>query len=247
MQPTGAQLKQLNEALLSAFDHNSLEQFVFFQLEVDLQEITPVEGSPTLRDIVNHLVRYYAAKEGGLKRLFNGAIEENSGNPDLIALQEAWSRLEFDTLPMPEDHPSIQINYIEGDNVSGDKIGDNSIKTGNVSGTGIAIGTGARAEVHQTTGMDPAALAAAFAPLITATQSAPPEKQAVAAQKVEALQAEAMKGEKADDEVVGGLVQDLADLVPGAVSAIGTIFGGPLLGGLVGPATKFVLKRIGME
>lgn len=135
---------------------------------------------------------------------------------------------------------------IMNDKVEGNKTGSDNISVGNISGgTGIAIGRGATSNVTQSsTSSDPAAMAALFAPLLAAIQEAPTDVQNQATPVISQLQAETAKGQQADDETMGGLIQDLADLVPSAVSAIGTIFAGPVLGNLVGPATKFVLNRL---
>jgi hypothetical protein len=63
-------------------------------------------------------------------------------------------------------------------------------------------------------------------------------------QKVEALKTEAAKGKKADDGVMAKLVEGIVKLVPGAVSAVVSTFGTPLLGGLAGPVTKYVLNKV---
>ena len=65
-----------------------------------------------------------------------------------------------------------------------------------------------------------------------------------AQQKVEALKTEAAKGKKADDGVMAKLVEGIVKLVPGAVSAVVSAFGTPLLGGLAGPVTKYVLDKV---
>ena len=39
-------------------------------------------------------------------------------------------------------------------------------------------------------------------------------------------------------------VESIVALVPGAVSAVVGAFGTPILGGIVGPVTKYVLDRI---
>jgi hypothetical protein len=64
-----------------------------------------------------------------------------------------------------------------------------------------------------------------------------------AKQKVEALKTEAAKGKKADDGVMAKLVEGIVKLVPSAVSAIASGFGTPILGGLAGPVTKYVLDK----
>jgi hypothetical protein len=83
-----------------------------------------------------------------------------------------------------------------------------------------------------------------FRPLAEAVRAAPPEKRQEAAQKVEALKTEVAKGKGADDRVMGKLVDGIVGLVPSAVGAIVGAFGTPILGGLAGPVTKFVLDKL---
>lgn len=76
-----------------------------------------------------------------------------------------------------------------------------------------------------------------------------PAAQAVAQhpeaqQKLEELKTEVSKGKKADDSVMAKLVDGIVGLAPGAVSAVVSAFGSPLLGGIAGPVTKFVLNKI---
>jgi hypothetical protein len=89
-----------------------------------------------------------------------------------------------------------------------------------------------------------AALDAALKPLIEAIGSAPAEKRAAAEAKLMALKQEAAKGQKAKDRVIGDLVDGLVKLVPGAVSAVVSAFAMPILGGLAGPVTGFVLDKL---
>lgn len=130
-----------------------------------------------------------------------------------------------------------------GDEVKGNKVVGDKITVGDISGsTGIAIGRGAQSNVNQ--GVASADLAAIFAPLAQAIQSAPADRRDEAAQKVQQLQAEAAKGDKADDRRMAKLIDSLAELVPGAVSTLVGIFATPLLSGLAGNATEFVLDKI---
>jgi hypothetical protein len=85
-----------------------------------------------------------------------------------------------------------------------------------------------------------------FRPIHDAVQQSSPEKQAEAAPKIEALKSEAAKGEKANDGVMAALVHGIVKLVPGAVSAVTSAFGTPLLSGIAGPVTRIVLKDIGL-
>jgi hypothetical protein len=95
--------------------------------------------------------------------------------------------------------------------------------------------------------MGSADLNALFAPLLETIQHVPAEKQDTAQQKVQTLQVEVAKGTQADDSRMAELIDDLIDLVPSAVSAIVSTFASPLLAGIVGPVTHFVLKRTGAK
>jgi len=120
-----------------------------------------------------------------------------------------------------------------------------NINVGDVSGDGVAIGPGAQATV--TKGIGGPELAALFGPVLQAAQSVPPEKREHAVQDAARLQAEVAKGEGADDETVAGLVESLVGLAPTAVSAVVSAFGSPLLAGIAGPATSYVLKKLGVK
>ena len=84
----------------------------------------------------------------------------------------------------------------------------------------------------------------AFAPLAKAIGEVAPEHRAAAEEKLRALKDEAAKGKNADDSVVAKLVEGLVGLVPGAVSAVVGAFASPVLSGIAGPVTKYVLEKI---
>jgi hypothetical protein len=126
--------------------------------------------------------------------------------------------------------------------------GGDNIDVGDISGsTGIAIGRNASASVTQTQGISGAELAALFAPLEQAVQSGPADNQPEAQEKLQDLEAEVAKGDEADDSRMAGLINDLVDLVPGAVGATVSVFASPIFGGIAGPVTDFVLKRLGAK
>ncbi len=131
-----------------------------------------------------------------------------------------------------EEHP---LSQNDGD---GDKI-----QVGNVSGTGIAIGRKARASVSVTTGPTAAELDALFARLAEAVQGAAPERREQALQAVHDLRDEVTKGNDADDSTLAKLIDKLVDMVPGAVGTVVSTFAAPILGGIAGPVTKFVLDK----
>ncbi len=95
-----------------------------------------------------------------------------------------------------------------------------------------------------TTGLSDDQLNQLFAPLMNALRAAPPEKQTKAVQRAEALKKEIAKGNKADDGLMATIVVGLAALVPSAVSAVVDMFATPILGGLAGGETKYVLHKI---
>ena len=132
---------------------------------------------------------------------------------------------------------------VHGDKVMGDKVGGDKITVGDVSGTGIAIGRGASAEVHQ--GISGAELNQLFQPLMQTVEEAPSENRQEATQKANELKEEVAKGSKADDSKVAGLIDDVVKLAPAAAGIITGIFTNPAIGAAVGAATKFVLGRIG--
>ena len=84
----------------------------------------------------------------------------------------------------------------------------------------------------------------ALRPVADAVAAAPPEQRAQAETHLAALKQEVAKGDKADVGVVGKLVDGLVALVPGAVSALVSAFGTPLLGAVAGPASRFVLDKL---
>ena len=125
-------------------------------------------------------------------------------------------------------------------------------KTGEGQSGGINIGGsvgyvgGSIVGRDQITGVpSAAALDDALRPLIEAVRDAPAEKRAEAEAKLAALKQEAAKGKSAaDDKVMAKLVDGLVGLVPGAASAVVSAFATPLLGGIAGPVTDFVLDKL---
>jgi hypothetical protein len=89
-----------------------------------------------------------------------------------------------------------------------------------------------------------AALDAALQPLIEALRAAPAGKRADAEQKLVGLKQEAAKGKDANDRTIAKLMDGLVGLVPGAASAVVSAFATPILGGIAGPVTGFVLEKL---
>jgi hypothetical protein len=90
----------------------------------------------------------------------------------------------------------------------------------------------------------PAALDGALHPVTEAIGTAPAEARAEAQAKLAALKQEAAKGKDANDGVIAKLVDGLVELVPAAASAVVSAFATPILGGMVGPVTGFILDKL---
>jgi len=89
-----------------------------------------------------------------------------------------------------------------------------------------------------------AALDEVLRPVLEAIRGAPPQVNPEAEAKLAALQQEAGKGENANDRTLADLVDGLVKLVPAAVSAVVSVFATPILGGVAGPVTNFVLDKL---
>jgi hypothetical protein len=115
------------------------------------------------------------------------------------------------------------IGSVGGDLVGGDKIvgGDNMVDI-------------------------PAAVALddALRPVLAAIKAAPSQLKPEAEGKLASIKTEAAKGKDADDGVIAKLVDELVGLVPSATSALVSAFATPILGGLAGPVTSFVVDKL---
>lgn len=134
-----------------------------------------------------------------------------------------------------------------GVQVGGNNSGDINTGTQINTGGGAFVGGSVQA-AGDFVGRDqiaPVDLEPVFACLLaTVAQRAPGDRQVAAAQQVEELKAEVAKGDQADDSKVGKLVEGLVSLVPGAVSAVVSLFATPILTGIAGPVTRFVLDKL---
>jgi hypothetical protein len=88
------------------------------------------------------------------------------------------------------------------------------------------------------------ALEDAFRPLMEVVRAAPNEARGKAETKLNALKAETGKGGDANDEDVADLVDGLVELVPEAASVAVSAFSSPILGGIIGRATRLVLRKL---
>lgn len=131
-----------------------------------------------------------------------------------------------------------------------------SIKTGMQSHTNTGGGAHIGGSVHTGGGdfvgryqiknaLSQRDLEALLAPVLAAVaQQAPGGKQGEAVQQVQELKAELAKGEQADDGKLGKIVDGLVAMVPGAIGAVVSAFASPLLAGVAGPVTEYVLGKL---
>jgi len=133
----------------------------------------------------------------------------------------------------------IHGDKVMGDNASGDMIsatiGDNS--------SNIAVGKDLNRTVTTDSSIDPTHLNKLFASMLTVAASAP-EKHFEAIQIVIDLKNESLKGINADDKKLAKLLDSFIELVPSGASSVISAFASPILGGIAGPATEYVLDKI---
>ena len=137
-------------------------------------------------------------------------------------------------------------NLVRGDKVLGDKIG-HQINTGggahvigNVHVGGDFIGRDKITHGFAPTDFEP--LFSSFLEHIL--QQSPKEDHFAVEQKANELKTEIGKGGQADDSKLGKIIDGLIGLVPGAASAVVSLFATPILSGIAGPVTQYVLDRI---
>jgi hypothetical protein len=90
----------------------------------------------------------------------------------------------------------------------------------------------------------PASLDSALASIIEVIKMAPADKRAEAEKKIDGLKHEIAKGKDANDTTVAKLIDGLVGLIPAAATAVVSAFATPILAGLAGPVTKFVLDKL---
>src|SRR6185312_7432443 len=129
-------------------------------------------------------------------RTRNGRADSTGGRS-----RRRWST-EADEMP-GADRAATKEDDMAGDNGGGDII---SI-SGNISGSGIAVGRGAKARV--TTGPSAAEINALFAQLVEAVRNAPTAGRDEAVRTAEALKAEVIKGDGIDDSRMARLLDRL--------------------------------------
>ena len=121
-----------------------------------------------------------------------------------------------------------------GNQSGGVHVSGGTVNAENIAGRDIHIGTQiSNSQLNQV-----------FQPVADAICSASADKQPGALQKLESLKQEASKGPQADHHVMTKLIEGIVGLVPGALKALAGAFGTPLLSGIAGPVTQFLLNKL---
>jgi hypothetical protein len=148
---------------------------------------------------------------------------------------------------------NVKLKPVVGDDVSqentqthhapiGNRIGQDKISVGSISGASIAIGRGVKAAFNVNRSqleMPGGDLAQLFAPLAREVRD-----NMTALVKVNALREELARGENASDAKMAGLIEDIAEAVPDAIEIIDNIFAHPTIAKTSGATTKFVLRHM---
>ncbi len=132
---------------------------------------------------------------------------------------------------------------VYGDEVRGDKVLGDKTTIGDITGSTIGV-IGRVEQSTVTVGIPAADLERLFAPITAAAHQADPAQRQAAEQTAQALKAEAGKGKQADDTRLARLIDGLVGLVPAAVTAVVSAFASPILAGVAGPVTQYVLQKI---
>jgi hypothetical protein len=132
---------------------------------------------------------------------------------------------------------------VYGDEVRGDKVLGDKTTIGDITGSTVGV-IGRVEQSTVTVGVPAADLERLFAPIMAAAQQADPAQRQAAEQTAQELKAEAGKGKQADDTRLARLIDGLVGLVPAAVTAVVSAFASPILAGVAGPVTQYVLQKI---
>ena len=122
----------------------------------------------------------------------------------------------------------------------------NQGQSGGVSITGTigSVGGDIVGRDKITGALSEAVLDNALRPLSDAIAAAPAETRTEAEAALAALKREVANGADADDGVLAKILDGLVGLIPEATSAVVSVFATPILGGIAGPVTRFVLDKL---
>jgi hypothetical protein len=215
------------------------------------QKLTAMGHFPPAYENIDALVHHFSQQLD--KLVANGFIELKWGKDELVANRSVSFQATNSGSGAIAQGKNAKSVGAGGVMIGGNNSG--AINTG--TQTNIDTGGGAYVGGNVTTGGDfvgrdkithgisAGDLAALFAPLMAAIAQHPqPAVQAAAVEQVKELKAEVAKGKQADDSKMGKILDGLVAKVPSAVSAVVSIFATPLLSGIVGPVTQYVLDKL---
>lgn len=128
VQPNSKDLEKLQNVLQKAFDGAALTTLVREQLNLNLEWVTP-KGEKDLITATADLVAYFASLEGGLIELIDAAVRENPHNRGLANLAGQWGSINFEPVPLSNEHPQFEIRVGDIQNSTGLAIGPNAQST----------------------------------------------------------------------------------------------------------------------
>lgn len=114
----------------------------------------------------------------------------------------------------------------------------------NISGGHVQAQNIAGRDIHVGTQISNSQINSLFQPVEDAIRSAPAEKQPEALEKLEGLKQEAARGKDADHGRMNKLIDGIVDLVPGALKSLASVFATPVLSGVAGPVSQFLLGKL---
>ncbi|MEZ4710850.1 MAG: toll/interleukin-1 receptor domain-containing protein [Caldilineaceae bacterium] len=157
MKLSGAEYKQLQEALLAAFPtQDELEEMVSLELEENLNAIA---GGRNLRAVVFNLIQWAEAR-GRTQELIDCALRANPTSPALKPYHgDVGDSPDSPTTTRSSQSGGDKVSgdNVGGDKVGGDKVGGDKLSVGNVSGGATAVGEGAQVNItHNYYGQSPA-------------------------------------------------------------------------------------------
>lgn len=127
----------------------------------------------------------------------------------------------------------------------GDEKGTGSQRVGvRISGSTVHAQNIAGRDIHVVAEISSSELSQVFQPVMEAIRSASVEKQPEAVEKLEALKQEVIKGKHANHDLMRKLADEIVSLVPEALKSMAKAFGKPLLAGVSGPVTQFLLNKM---
>jgi hypothetical protein len=129
---------------------------------------------------------------------------------------------------------------VHGDEVRGHKAGgDLIVGTVAAGAQNVAIGRNISQDIRQAETLEHS-----FESLIKAVQAAPVDIASEAMPLVLELRNEVARGKEADDFAVAELIERFHQVAPKMSDKLLVIFTSPLVAGIEGPATRYVLRRL---